>query len=253
MTTQPKDSGVTYVYIDGENIFFSVRNHYGCNINFYKLIEWLEARFGKVKIFFFAHFSNDPPGLNYDTKKFLLTHLRTHVVDTRIREQAGQEEADIAMKHAIEKGIIGPFENQPECTKFVIMTGDGTFVETVQRVRNDLNIPVLVIGEEGTIKNWYRDAGIQVDYLNPTNNDLLIVSKLDEDIILLVSQQGPIEYSHLVKILTEQYMPEPSAQADPRIRPFRQKMVEKRIDVLTASGKLRKNFGTGATTISLPS
>ncbi len=162
MNKQP-DSGVTYVYIDGENIFFSVRNHYGCNINFYQLIHWLEARFGNVKIFFFAHFSNDPPGLLYETKQFLLTQINTHVIDTRVREHAGREEADISMKHAIEQGIIGPFKNQSECSKCVIMTGDGTFVQTAQRVRADLNIPILVIGEEGTIKNWYRDAGITVE------------------------------------------------------------------------------------------
>ncbi|MBT4849261.1 NYN domain-containing protein [Candidatus Parcubacteria bacterium] len=253
MNKQPDNSGVTYVYIDGENIFFSVRNHYGCNINFYQLINWLEARFGNVKIYFFAHFSNDPPGLLYETKQFLLTQINTHVIDTRVREQAGKEEADISMKHAIEQGIIGPFKNQPECSKCVIMTGDGTFVQTAQRVQADLNIPVLVIGEEGTIKNWYRDAGITVEHLSPTSNDLLIVTNLDADIIRMVTQGSPIEYDQLVSILVDKYSSDPTAQNDPRIRAFRQKMVEKRIEMLVGSGTLRKDSSAPTTTVSIPS
>lgn len=252
MNTQP-DSGVTYVYIDGENIFFSVRNHYGCNINFYQLIKWLENRFGNVKIFFFAHFTNTPPGLNYETKKFLLTQMNTHVVDTRVREDATKDEADISMKHAIEHGIIGPFKNQPECKKCVLMTGDGIFVQTVQRVQNDLEIPVLVIGEEGTIKGWYRDAGIQVEHLNPAANDLLIVTNLDSQIIETVKGSGPVPNDSLVREMTDQFMPRPPADDDEKIRPFRQKMVRKRIDMLTAEGKLRKDSNAGTYSVPTPS
>ena len=167
----------TYVFVDGENIFFSVSNEYSRELNFNKVVDWLYGLYGEVKIFVYAHFDDDGKGLSYKIKKHLEACPYTQVFDTRKGDKAVPEQSDKDMIISSLIGENGLWKNHHSYKRSVFMTGDATMLSIANFAKKELNIPVTIIGEEYTMNSLYDTAGIDVLYLSAEENNLLSKKK----------------------------------------------------------------------------
>lgn len=214
----------TYVFVDGENIFFSVANEYNKELNFNKVVDWLYAKYGEIKIFIYAHFDDDGKGLSYKIKKHLEACPCTQVFDTRKGDKALPEQSDKDMIISSLIGENGLWKNHELYKKIIFMTGDATMLSVANFAKKELNIPVTIIGEEYTMSSLYNTADIDVVYLSSEKNNLLSKNKkssLEEynkddidSVIIKITREGRSgqaykgwynTYTSLVDAVSKQY------------------------------------------------
>ena len=172
-------NNLTYIIVDAENIFFSVSNKYGVRLNFHKVVPKLQEMFGDVRIFVFGCFSDDRKGLFFTTKSHLQSCPHTSVIDTKMSETPRKELTDRVMLEEITMGEDGLFRNPDLYNRAVFMTGDGSMLRPATHAQNVLGMETVVMAEEGTIKEAFTEAGIQVIHLDPIKNDFLVTNRLD--------------------------------------------------------------------------
>ena len=170
----------TYVFVDGENIFFSVLNQYNRELNFNKVINWMIKLYGPIKVLAYAHFSEDNKGLSYRIKKHLDACPYTQVFDTRKGDKAASEQSDKDIIIASTVGENGLFKNHSSYKRCIFMTGDAMILPVASFAVNELNIPVTIIGEKHTMSSLYGTAGIDVLHLSAEDNNFFTEESKEE-------------------------------------------------------------------------
>lgn len=151
--------GEVALFIDFENIRYSMLNNYGQEPDPHKLIA-KARKYGTVPVAFaYADFSKHP-----DQYKRRFEAAGVSRVDVPLRVMPGGKEkssADLIMLLDIVDAVL----DRPQITTFVLMTGDGDFVRISARLKNRFGKNVVIAGIPGTISGDLIDSATCADPL----------------------------------------------------------------------------------------
>jgi uncharacterized LabA/DUF88 family protein len=149
--------GEVALFIDFENIRYSLLNNYGQEPDPHKLIA-KARKYGTVPVAFaYADFSKHP-----DQYKRRFEAAGISRVDVPLRELPGGKEksaADLIMLLDIVDTVL----DRPQISTFVLMTGDGDFVRISARLKNRFGKTVVISGVPGTISSDLVDSATTAD------------------------------------------------------------------------------------------
>lgn len=139
--------GEVALFIDFENIRYSLLNNYGQEPDPHKLIA-KARKYGTVPVAFaYADFSKHP-----DQYKRRFEAAGISRVDVPLRTMPGGKEkssADLIMLLDVVDTVL----DRPQISTFLLMTGDGDFVRISARLKNRFGKTVVISGVPGTISS----------------------------------------------------------------------------------------------------
>ncbi|HZS91097.1 MAG TPA: NYN domain-containing protein [Chloroflexota bacterium] len=151
--------GEVALFIDFENIRYSMLNNYGQEPDPHKLIA-KARKYGTVPVAFaYADFSKHP-----DQYKRRFEAAGISRIDVPLRVLPGGKEkssADLIMLLDIVDTVL----DRPQIATFVLMTGDGDFVRISARLKNRFGKNVVISGIPGTISSDLVDSATLADPL----------------------------------------------------------------------------------------
>lgn len=151
--------GEVALFIDFENIRYSMLNNYGQEPDPHKLIA-KARKYGTVPVAFaYADFSKHPDQYR---RRFEAAGISR--VDVPLRVLPGGKEksaADLIMLLDIVDTVL----DRPQISTFVLMTGDGDFVRISARLKNRFGKHVVIAGVPGTISSDLVDSASAADPL----------------------------------------------------------------------------------------
>lgn len=151
--------GEVALFIDFENIRYSMLNNYGQEPDPHKLIA-KARKYGTVPVAFaYADFSKHP-----DQYKRRFEAAGVSRIDVPLRLLPGGKEksaADLIMLLDIVDAVL----DRPQISTFVLMTGDGDFVRISARLKNRFGKNVVISGVPGTISSDLVDSATAADPL----------------------------------------------------------------------------------------
>jgi len=149
--------GEVALFIDFENIRYSMLNNFGQEPDPHKLIA-KARKYGTVPVAFaYADFSKHP-----DQYKRRFEAAGISRVDVPLRTMPGGKEkssADLIMLLDIVDAVL----DRPQISTFILMTGDGDFVRISARLKNRFGKNVVIAGIPGTISGDLIDSASLAD------------------------------------------------------------------------------------------
>ncbi len=149
--------GEVALFIDFENIRYSMLNNYGQEPDPHKLIA-KARKYGNVPVAFaYADFSKHP-----DQYRRRFEAAGVSRVDVPLRMLPGGKEksaADLTMLLDIVDTVL----DRPQIATFVLMTGDSDFVRISARLKNRFGKSVIISGVPGTISSDLVDSATHAD------------------------------------------------------------------------------------------
>lgn len=151
--------GEVALFIDFENVRYSLLNNYGQEPDPHKLIA-KARKYGTVPVALaYADFSKHP---DHYKRRFEAAGISR--VDVPLRTLPGGKEkssADLDMLLDIVDTVL----DRPQISTFVLMTGDGDFVRISARLKNRFGKDVVIAGVPGTISSDLIDSATLADPL----------------------------------------------------------------------------------------
>lgn len=149
--------GEVALFIDFENIRYSMLNNFGQEPDPHKLIA-KARKYGTVPVAFaYADFSKHP---DHYKRRFEAAGISR--VDVPLRVLPGGKEkssADLIMLLDIVDTVL----DRPQIATFILMTGDGDFVRISARLKNRFGKDVVISGVPGTISSDLVDSATSAD------------------------------------------------------------------------------------------
>ena len=149
--------GEVALFIDFENVRYSMLNNYGQEPDPHKLIA-KARRYGTVPVAYaYADFSKHP-----DQYKRRFEAAGISRIDVPLRMLPGGKEksaADLIMLLDIVDAVL----DRPQISTFVLMTGDSDFVRISARLKNRFGKNVVISGVPGTISSDLIDSASLAD------------------------------------------------------------------------------------------
>ena len=151
--------GEVALFIDFENVRYSLLNNYGQEPDPHKLIA-KARKYGIVPVAFaYADFSKHP-----DQYERRLESAGISRVDVPLRVlPGGKEKSSADLRMVLD--IVDTVLDRPQISTFMLMTGDGDFVRISARLKNRFGKNVIVSGVPGTISSDLVDSATMADHI----------------------------------------------------------------------------------------
>jgi uncharacterized LabA/DUF88 family protein len=152
--------GEVALFIDFENIRYSMLNNYGQEPDPHKLIA-KARKYGTVPVAFaYADFSKHP---DHFERRFESAGISRVDVPLRVLP-GGKEKSSADLRMLLD--IVDTVLDRPQISTFVLMTGDGDFVRISARLKNRFAKNVVISGVPGTISGDLVDSATMADHLD---------------------------------------------------------------------------------------
>jgi uncharacterized LabA/DUF88 family protein len=151
--------GEVALFIDFENVRYSLLNNYGQEPDPHKLIA-KARKYGIVPVAFaYADFSKHP---DHFERRFESAGISRVDVPLRIMP-GGKEKSSADIRMVLD--IVDTVLDRPQISTYMLMTGDGDFVRISARLKNRFGKNVVISGVPGTISSDLVDSATAADHI----------------------------------------------------------------------------------------
>jgi len=195
------ESGQVALFIDVENIRYSLLNDYGAEPDFQVLME-KARKYGRVaEARAYADFSEHPESVR---RQMDIAGIRAQDIPLRRSRSAGGVErvkssADMHMVLDIVETVL----DRPTVDTFVIVAGDSDYLRITTWLRNRFDKRVIICGVPGSVASTLASAASEIDPLEVPQPDESQADAAVEALVRMIKKgPSPLEY-WTVKIISQ--------------------------------------------------
>ncbi len=195
------EAGQVALFIDVENIRYSLLNDYGVEPDFQVLME-KARKYGRVaEARAYADFSEHPESVR---RQLDIVGVRAQDIPLRrSRSAAGVERVRSSADMHMVLDIVETVLDRPTVDTFVIVAGDADYLRITTWLRNRFDKRVIICGVPGSVANTLAAAASIVDPIEVPLPDESVLQAAVEALVRMIKKgPSPLEY-WTVKIISQ--------------------------------------------------
>lgn len=195
------EAGQVALFIDVENIRYSLMNDYGVEPDFQALME-KARKYGKVaEARAYADFSEHPESVR---RQMDIAGVRVQDIPLRrSRSASGVERVKSSADMHMVLDIVETVLDRPSVGTFVIVAGDSDYLRITTWLRNRFEKRVIICGVPGSVASTLASAASEVDPVEvPLPDESLFEAAVEALVRMIKKGPSPLEY-WTVKIISQ--------------------------------------------------
>src|SRR3990170_1283700 len=195
------ESGQVALFIDVENIRYSLLNDYGAEPDFQSLME-KARRYGRVaEARAYADFSEHPESVR---RQLDIAGIKAQDIPLRrSRSPGGVERVKSSADMHMVLDIVETVLDRPTVDTFVIVAGDSDYLRITTWLRNRFDKRVIISGVPGSVASTLASAASEIDPVEVPRADESQLEAAVEGLVRMIKKgPSPLEY-WTVKIISQ--------------------------------------------------
>lgn len=195
------ETGQVALFIDVENIRYSLLNDYGVEPDFQVLME-KARKYGRVaEARAYADFSEHPDSVR---RQMDISGIKVQDIPLRrSRSATGVERVKSSADMHMVLDIVETVLDRPTVDTFVIVAGDSDYLRITTWLRNRFEKRVIICGVPGSVASTLASAGSEVDPVEvPLADESLLQGAVGALVRMIKKGPAPLEY-WTVKIISQ--------------------------------------------------